>query len=162
MFLIINKFATNRDSENLKNDLKDPPKFKFSLWTTIFPKASEKSSNYSYGLALQNLYEYVDIRKMIQRFQDIDKLKLILLNETQRKLFEFIPKPTVGVLSKRTNKRLTLEMVQKKSQSFRVMRQSIKEVPITLEENDETTRKIIQMIDPDLMDDQFLSSVLFK
>ena len=30
---------------------------------------------------------------MIQRFQDIDKLKLILLNDNQRKLFECIPKP---------------------------------------------------------------------
>ena len=41
------------------------------------------------------LHEYMDIRRIIKRLQDLDKLKMILLTEDQRKLFECIPKPGV-------------------------------------------------------------------
>ena len=51
------------------------------------PKITQKGSKY--------LYEYIDIRKIIKRLQDLDKLKMILLTEDQRKLFEYIPKPDV-------------------------------------------------------------------
>lgn len=37
----------------------------------------------------------MNIRNMMKRFQDLDKLKLILLTDHQKKLFEEIPKPTI-------------------------------------------------------------------
>ena len=43
----------------------------------------------------KHLHEYLDIRKIIKRLQDLDKLKMVLLTEDQRRLFEHIPKPYV-------------------------------------------------------------------
>lgn len=36
--------------------------------------------------------QYLDVKNLIRRLQEIDKLKLILLTKNQRKLFEMIPK----------------------------------------------------------------------
>lgn len=53
-----------------------------------------------YREALEHLYEYLDITNIIKRLQDIDKLKMVLFDENQRKLFETIPKP--GLIGKST------------------------------------------------------------
>lgn len=37
----------------------------------------------------------LDVTYMVQKFLEIDKLKLILLDENQRALFECLPKPTI-------------------------------------------------------------------
>ena len=76
---------------------------------------------------------------MIRRFQDIDKLKLVLLNESQNKLFDFIPKPVVG--AKNFNRNLNLDMVHKKSISNREMMESMKKHTINIDENDGVTKK---------------------
>ncbi|KAL4432683.1 hypothetical protein ABPG74_004976 [Tetrahymena malaccensis] len=39
----------------------------------------------------------LDIQNIIQKLQEIDKLKQILLNEEQLKLFEIIPRPTLNI-----------------------------------------------------------------
>ena len=39
--------------------------------------------------------EYLDINKIITKLQDVDKLKLILLNENQRFIFDHLPKPGI-------------------------------------------------------------------
>ncbi len=36
-----------------------------------------------------------DAVRMIERFQTIDKLKILLLNDDQRKFFENMPKPSI-------------------------------------------------------------------
>lgn len=41
------------------------------------------------------LNEYIDFEKIIQRLQDLDKLKTILLTDSQRFFFDQIPKPTI-------------------------------------------------------------------
>ena len=46
------------------------------------------------------LYEYIDLKKIIYRLQDVDKLKNILLNETQKFFFDLIPKPEIVEESK--------------------------------------------------------------
>ena len=86
---------------------------------------------------------------MIQRFQDIDKLKLILLNDNQRKLFECIPKPKVFPKNTRKSEHFSIEMVQKKKTSMRNLKESIKDFSTkNFEENDEITKKILNIIDP--------------
>ncbi len=55
---------------------------KLSSLTNSFTKASEKF-----------LYEYIDLKNIIHRLQDLDKLKKILLNESQIFFFDMIPKP---------------------------------------------------------------------
>lgn len=42
------------------------------------------------------LDEYIDLRKLIKKMQDIDKLKLILLTKSQRFFFDMIPKPQLN------------------------------------------------------------------
>lgn len=41
------------------------------------------------------LLEYTDIKKIISRLQDIDKMKNILFDENQRMFFDLIPKPKI-------------------------------------------------------------------
>lgn len=41
----------------------------------------------------------MDIDKIIKRLQDIDKLKMLFLDENQQKVFEMLPKP--GILTKK-------------------------------------------------------------
>ena len=86
---------------------------------------------------------------MIRRFQDIDKLKLVLLNEDQNKLFNFIPKPAVG--AKTLNRNVTLDMIHKRSISNREITESIKKPTFNIDENDEVTKKILAMIDPEIL-----------
>ena len=38
----------------------------------------------------------MDIKNIIKRLQDIDKFKLVLFNDHQRRLFETLPKPGIG------------------------------------------------------------------
>ena len=48
-----------------------------------------------YEIGSKRLNEYLDIRKIIKRLQDVDKMKIVLFNEEQRKHFETIPKPDI-------------------------------------------------------------------
>lgn len=48
-----------------------------------------------YDEALSDLNEYLDINRIITKLQDIDKLKIILLDEKQRFIFDNIPKPGI-------------------------------------------------------------------
>lgn len=48
---------------------------------------------------------YLDIGSIIKKLQDVDKFKILLMNQTQRSLFELIPKPgfpSDDLLKKRT------------------------------------------------------------
>lgn len=42
---------------------------------------------------VDKLYTHIDILYLIQKLIEVEKLKHLLLNENQIKLFEFIPKP---------------------------------------------------------------------
>jgi len=42
----------------------------------------------------------MDISFILTKLVEIDKLKMLILNENQRKLFEFIQKPTVKLDTK--------------------------------------------------------------
>ena len=41
------------------------------------------------------LHEYIDLENIIQRLQDVDRLKNILFTDSQRFFFDQIPKPTI-------------------------------------------------------------------
>lgn len=70
----------------------------------------------AYSKALMNLTEYIDITNIIKRLQDIDKLKMVLFNNKQRKIFECIPKPGVcGIKGQNTqiSRFWTIDVIQK-------------------------------------------------
>ena len=78
--------------ENLKISIANKIASSFSYCSYLFPS---KDVRIFYQNGSKYLNEYMDIRKIIKRLQDLDKLKMILLSEDQRKLFEHIPKPEV-------------------------------------------------------------------
>ena len=45
------------------------------------------------------LKDRLDIIYILKRLTELEKLKMILLNNSQRKLFEFLPKPLIKINS---------------------------------------------------------------
>lgn len=107
--IIFSNIKSKGDSFNsIKNS------FSFSFFSLICPKYTE---NKSYLIALKNIYEYMDIKNIIKRLQDIDKLKMVLLDDQQRKLFEILPKPGVGV-KKNNNSIWTIDNIIESKKSI--------------------------------------------
>ena len=100
-----------------------------------------------YQKGSKRLHEYLDIRNIIKRLQDLDKLKMILLSDDQRKIFEYIPKPDV-VDSKTTMLQFTTRVKTKKM---------TKNFPNTMrslaENNDPINRRILECFDQKLKND---------
>ena len=105
------------------------------------------------------MHEYLDIRKIIKRLQDLDKLKTILLNENQRKLFEFIPKPDVLNNIESNNNSITIDFRNGKVKT-KMKEQTI--VPNNIikfvQEEDPINKRIIECIDQGLKRNYSLSS----
>ena len=72
--------------------MKNKENFKFSFLSLICPNIFKKKG---YKEALDNIYEYTDIAKIIEKLQDVDKLKMILFDENQRVVFDQLPKPGI-------------------------------------------------------------------
>lgn len=120
-------------------------KFKFSIWNMLCPSRSIKSIGYLYTQAKNNLFEYLELKNLISRLQDVDKLKSILLNDYQRKLFDSIPKPTCLGSAKRGSAHLNLENFKKKS----IMKTELKDLlALAPPEKDDLTKNILNLIDP--------------
>ena len=49
---------------------------------------------------IQNIFSQLDIRFVLKKFAEIDKLKMLLLNEDQYHLFDYLPKPVILTNSK--------------------------------------------------------------
>lgn len=64
-----------------------------------------------YLKALKHVDEYMGIENIIKRLQDIDKLKMILFNMEQRKVFEFLPKPGITKQNSTDDSRFTLDSI---------------------------------------------------
>lgn len=80
-----NPATVTRMVSNFKN-------LKFTLNDCFF---NYKRLKKFYDKGSKSLHEYLNIIKIVKRMQDIDKLKMIFLNENQLKLFETIPKPDI-------------------------------------------------------------------
>ena len=86
-------FPQNRTNNDFKkNMINSKIASNFSYFSYLLPS---KDKRIFYQKGAKHLHEYLDIRKIIKRLQDLDKLKMILLTENQRRLFELIPKPDV-------------------------------------------------------------------
>lgn len=47
--------------------------------------------------ALYHLHEYLNIKNIIRRLQDLEKIKLIIFDPKQRKMFDQLPKPKINL-----------------------------------------------------------------
>lgn len=100
-FLNLERKRITQNLQNLNKSKRNEPStsFSFSLFAYMCPKIYK---NISISKAIKSLYEYMDIRNIIKRLQDIDKLKMVLFDENQRNIFEIIPKP--GIQAKKVFK----------------------------------------------------------
>ena len=117
-----------------RNSILNPMKLNIDFLKGCFP-TKQALAFYKKGSA--NLYEYLDIRNIIKRLQDIDKFKMVFLNENQRRLFELIPKPEV------------VEMTSKFSlNSVRRSRNASKILPnLFVHDDDPINKRIMEYID---------------
>lgn len=96
---------------------------------------------------MQNVNEYIDIENIIKRLQDVDKLKMVLLDENQRKVFELLPKPGFGGDGKQLNSSVhTLESITFERKHKRFPKHSLRFLP----PNNPINGRIIQMLEPEV------------
>ena len=79
-----------KTQKNIKMKVKDYLKFFFSGF--CFRKFEKKLQLQHCN---QHLHERLDIVYIIHRLTEVEKIKMLLLNNEQRKLFEFLPKPLI-------------------------------------------------------------------
>ena len=102
-----------------------------------------------YQQGFKQLHEYLDIRKIIKRMQDIDKLKTILLNPDQRKLFEFIPKPDVIASTNKLSFENTLKVKKRNFNSGKLSNTLTNTVKsILIEGQNPINKRILECLDP--------------
>ena len=102
----------------------------------------------SYRSAIKYVYEYLDIRHIIARLQDIDKLKAVMLDKKQRKIFETIPKFTIrGKSKKKSMESITIEEMAK-SQAKKTLWQLKSEKYKFLLNEDPINKRLLQLMDP--------------
>ena len=90
----------------------------------------------------------MDISNIIRRLQDVDKLKMVFLDENQRKVFDLLPKPGIGK-STRNNTFMTLESITKSKKSRLGSRKSYKKFGFLLN-GDPFNQRMFDMIDPNM------------
>lgn len=141
-FYIINNFYLFHISDDFPLKKKEKS-FKFSIFSILCPKLTKQKI---YEEALNNLYEYMDINHIITRLQDVDKLKLVLLDDNQRQVFDNLPKPGVGNTTASQNF-LTMECINKTKKNNKYRRKSRKKFAF-LFNGDPVNNRIFEMMDP--------------
>lgn len=89
----------------------------------------------------------MDISNIIKRLQDVDKLKMVLLDENQRKIFECIPKPGIVGKSKKKMKLSrywTLDIIRKLKKSSSIQ-QIIKKYDV--DQKNPIKKRILEILD---------------
>jgi len=132
---------------------------KFSCLKSFFPSKQVRSF---YEKGAKRLHEYIDIRKIIKRMQDIDKLKMILLNENQRKLFEYIPKPDILANS---NEKMSIDNLVKYRRRTHVREMTpnlSNHLKTLIEDNDPINKRILECLDKKIQNkDEMLMPIGF-
>ena len=98
---------------------------------------------------MKSISEYMDIDKIIRRLQDVDKLKMLLLDDNQQKVFEILPKP--GISARKSLKNhltgLTFESVSSSPQLPRQNEKKINEFAFLMN-GDKINKKMLQLLGP--------------
>lgn len=101
-----------------------------------------------YGQAQKYIFEYLDMKNIIRRLQEIDKLKLIIFDKNQLKIFEKIPKPGIEKIGQNENFEestiLTMQNIQelRKYSNLTSMKKSISSLNML----DPMNKRIIDLI----------------
>lgn len=92
----------------------------------------------------------MDIKNIIKRLQDIDKFKLILFDENQRKVFESLPKPGIGKQMLQNNFLTVDSIIKSKKTGFK--KNSIHKLAFLLN-GDPINQRMYDMLGPQLKKD---------
>ena len=107
LFLISSPFIKK------KRILRNPQKYLEMLkgWLVREPALEVKKTQRKIGVS--SIFSQLDIKCILNKFAEIDKIKMLLLNEDQYQQFEYLPKP---VIMKNTKINLNqIEKIEKKS-----------------------------------------------
>lgn len=69
------------------------------LWDYLkyFLRLKQQVKNKQIEFSMERVNERLDIVFIMKKLIEVDKLKMLFLNEDQRKVFEYLPKPIVKI-----------------------------------------------------------------
>ena len=103
--------------------------------------------NQVYSKALDHIYEYMGIENIIKRLQDVDKLKMVLIDKNQRKIFEHLPKPGITKKPSSTDIPFSIEsVVMSKKESNQNSIEPYQKLNFN-HEKDQFGKRLLEMID---------------
>ncbi|EGR27517.1 ubiquitin-conjugating enzyme family protein, putative [Ichthyophthirius multifiliis] len=138
---------------SLKSQIKKI-KFKFIEYIRYLycPSKQLKIKKLQIQKGKQILYNHLDIFYIIKKITELDKLKTILLNQNQLKLFEYLPKPIIYLNknSEKGNYQLYQEKKTEEEKAFEAF-QAFQEINKDIHKQTELDKKIIEIIDPQIL-----------
>ncbi|KAL4432690.1 hypothetical protein ABPG74_004983 [Tetrahymena malaccensis] len=154
--------------ENRFNDLitKETKCMKMNIWeyfkSKIFPFGDNKKKKKIIEYSIDKLYYNLDIFNILKKLVEVEKLKRLILDPEQLKLFDYIPKPTIHsnlVLNSNPNQpeiKKSYEVdvlyqdhrteIQKVTDAFQAYKMIVNRQDHTI-----LDEKIIQLLDPNLV-----------
>ncbi|KAL4455325.1 hypothetical protein ABPG74_012477 [Tetrahymena malaccensis] len=156
----------NKFNEQFKIHTKS---MRLSIWdqikSIIFPFGKSKKKKQIINYSVEKLYYHLDIinilKKLIERLIEVEKLKRLLLDKDQIKLFDYLPKPTIQsclVLDKQKtlvdSKRNEIDLLYQDNRTPLQKAKDAYEAYKNIQKKDEYSQldeKIIEMIDPNLI-----------
>ncbi|KAL4465520.1 hypothetical protein ABPG72_001623 [Tetrahymena utriculariae] len=156
--------------ENQNLTLRWSDYIRYYLWPFGSYAKKKKLINYS----VEKIYQHLDIIYIVKKLLEFEKVKQILLNEDQRKLVQFFPKPIINVneiyqekieekklaLSKKQSQKpeqtkLAINMLnnqqkdekQKAQEAFQALQNIIKQEKLS-----EIDKKILEMLDDSILE----------
>ncbi|KAL4473869.1 hypothetical protein ABPG74_022733 [Tetrahymena malaccensis] len=153
--------------ENQFNELiqKETKSMKMNLWeyfkSLIYPCGYLKGKKEIINYSIEKLYNNLDILQILKRLIEVEKLKRLLLDQDQIKLFDYLPKPTISpdLVFKKKHSQNSLKSqeidllysdnrseLQKTREAFKAYQQLLSK-----QDNTYLDQKILEMLDPNLV-----------
>ncbi|CAD8185037.1 unnamed protein product [Paramecium pentaurelia] len=102
------------------------------------------------NFSMSKITHTLDITYIIKKLQEIDKLKLILLNSDQIKLFDYLPKPKLGLHMKASENEYCSILKPELSDLDKAL-EAQKAFQALQDQDDEITPKLVKLLDDDLV-----------
>ena len=123
--LFYNSLYLNHKIINASFSVPDPEdndkttKLKFSIYQYVKSMFYDSENNI-YNKANEFIFEYLDLKKIIIKLEEIEILKRILLDDIQRKLVEGVPKPMISLKSHPERVRLSTRFKLERTSTRRI------------------------------------------
>ncbi|EAR98492.1 transmembrane protein, putative (macronuclear) [Tetrahymena thermophila SB210] len=156
------KLKEDRFKELMEKQTKS---MRMSIWeyikSSVWPFGELKKKKQIINYSIDKLYYNLDIFNIVKRLIEVEKLKRLLLDQDQIKLFDYLPKPTIHsdcVLKKDMKQSLSKQYevdimyqdnrteMQKVKDAFQSYKKIIKKT-----EHSKLDQKIIDLLDPNLL-----------